>query len=70
MSCVQGVLEDLRRELNSTDLLPGDRLSEVGSMVTQLESQADDNQHIIDTLQDQVPPIHTHGRYPISPLPL
>lgn len=59
-------MEDLRRELNSTDLLPGDRLSEVGSVVTQLESQANENQHIINTLQDQVPthPPHMTGDVP------
>lgn len=52
--CSQIVLEGLQRELESTELLPGDRLSEVGSMVTQLESQAEENQLIIDDLQSQV----------------
>ena len=41
-------------ELDSAELLPGDRLSEVGSMVTELESRAESNQVIIDTLQNQV----------------
>ena len=51
---VQVVLEELQLELDSAELLPGNRLSEVGSMVTQLESLADSNQLTIDTLQDQV----------------
>ena len=41
-------------DLNSTELLPGNRLSEVGSMVTELEARADSVQLTLDALQDQV----------------
>ena len=51
---IQGTLQELQVELNSTDLLPGDRLSEVGAMVTELESQADSNEVVLEALQDQV----------------
>ena len=51
---VQGELQHLQGELDSAELLPGDRLEEVGSEVTQLESQAEQNQVIITTLQEQV----------------
>lgn len=51
---IQGVLQELTVELNSTEVLPSNRLSEVGAMVTELETQADNNQIILDALQDQV----------------
>ena len=41
-------------ELNSTEVLPSDRLSEVVSMVTELEARADSNQLTLDTLENQV----------------
>jgi hypothetical protein len=50
----QGVLDELKVDLDSTELLPSNRLSEVGSLVTELEAQADSNQVTLDALQDQV----------------
>lgn len=52
--CLQGVLEELKVDLNSTELLPSNRLSEVGSMVTELEAQAHGNQVTLEALQEQV----------------
>ena len=52
--CLQGVLEELKVDLNSTELLPSNRLSEVGSMVTELEAQAHSNQVTLEALQEQV----------------
>ena len=52
---VQVVLDELNDELNRTELVPASRLEAVGSEVEQLESQANENQVIIDSLQDQVP---------------
>ena len=51
---IQGVLDELKVDLDSTELLPSNRLSDVGSMVTELEAQADSNQVTLDALQDQV----------------
>ena len=50
----QGVLDELKVDLDSTEMLPSNRLSEVGSLVTELEAQADSNQVTLDALQDQV----------------
>ena len=41
-------------DLNSTELLPSNRLLEVGSVVTELEVQADSNQVTLDALESQV----------------
>lgn len=41
-------------ELNSTELLPSNKLTEVGAMVMGLETQAERNQLTLDSLQNQV----------------